>query len=141
MKIAFICTGNSARSQMAEGYAKHFANLYGVNVEVYSAGSKPEPVVNPLVIKVMAEDGIDITSQYPKSIEEIPLAEVDLVITLCGDAQETCPYFPAQKREHWGLDDPAKAKGTEEEKLGFFRKIRDEIKERVKILIFSFKRP
>jgi len=138
-KIAFICTGNSARSQIAEGYAKHLAKLYNLEVEIYSAGSKPAPLVNPLAIKVMAEDGIDISSQYPKPLEEIPLSDLDLVITLCGDAKETCPYVPYQRREHWGLPDPAKAEGTEEEKLEIFRKVRDEIKTRVEDLMKRLK--
>jgi len=138
-KIAFICTGNSARSQIAEGYAKHLARLYNLEVEVYSAGSKPAPSVNPLAVKVMAEDGIDISSHYPKSLKEIPFSELDLVITLCGDAKETCPYVSSQRREHWGLPDPAKAEGSEEEKLAVFRKVRDEIKARVEALFRRLK--
>jgi len=134
-KIAFICTGNSARSQMAEGYGKYLANLYGKDVEIYSAGSNPSGYVHPLAIKVMAEDGIDISQQYSKHINEIPINEVDYVITLCGDAAETCPVVPRAKTEHWGLPDPAKVEGSEEEKLEFFRKVRDEIKRRVEKLI------
>ncbi|WP_299240099.1 arsenate reductase ArsC [Sulfurihydrogenibium sp.] len=134
-KIAFICTGNSARSQMAEGYGKYFAKLYGKDVEIYSAGSNPSGYVHPLAIKVMAEDGIDISQQYSKHIDEIPINEVDYVITLCGDAAETCPVVPGAKTEHWGLPDPAKVEGSEEEKLEFFRKVRDEIKRRVEKLI------
>jgi arsenate reductase len=134
-KIAFICTGNSARSQMAEGYGKYFAKLYGKDVEIYSAGSNPSGYVHPLAIKVMAEDGIDISQQYSKHINEIPINEVDYVITLCGDAAETCPVVPGAKTEHWGLPDPAKVEGSEEEKLEFFRKVRDEIKRRVEKLI------
>ncbi|QWK19276.1 MAG: arsenate reductase ArsC [Hydrogenobacter thermophilus] len=135
MKIGFICTGNSARSQMAEGYAKHFARLYGKDVEIYSAGSNPADRVNPLAILVMREDGIDISSHYPKSIEEIPYGELDIVITLCGDAAETCPVVVGARMEHWGLPDPAKAEGSYEEKLEFFRRVRDEIKARVEKLI------
>ncbi len=138
-KIAFICTGNSARSQIAEGYAKHLAKIYNLEVEIYSAGSKPAPSVNPLAIMVMAEDGIDISSQYPKPLEEIPFSELHLVITLCGDAKETCPYLPSQRREHWGLQDPAKVEGTEEEKLEVFRKVRDDIKARVEDLFRRLK--
>jgi len=134
-KIAFICTGNSARSQMAEGYGKYFAKLYGKDVEIYSAGSNPSGYVHPLAIKVMAEDGIDISQQYSKHIDEIPINEVNYVITLCGDAAETCPVVPGAKTEHWGLPDPAKVEGSEEEKLEFFRKVRDEIKRRVEKLI------
>jgi arsenate reductase len=87
----------------------------------------------------MTEDGIDISSHHPTSLEEIPFSELDLVITLCGDAKETCPYAPSQRREHWGLPDPAKAEGTEEEKLMVFRKVRDEIKARVEDLFRRLK--
>jgi arsenate reductase len=135
MKIGFICTGNSARSQMAEAYAKYFAQLYGKQVEIYSAGSQPAEKVNPYAIRVMEEEGIDMSAHYPKSIEDIPYQELDMVITLCGDAKETCPVVPEAKMEHWGLPDPAKYEGSEEEKLEFFRKIRDEIKRRVEELI------
>ena len=135
MKIGFICTGNSARSQMAEAYAKYFAKLYGKQVEIYSAGSQPAERVNPYAIRVMEEEGIDMSVHYPKSIEDIPYRELDVVITLCGDAKETCPVVPEARMEHWGLPDPAKHEGSEEEKLEFFRKIRDEIKRRVEELI------
>jgi arsenate reductase len=135
MKIGFICTGNSARSQMAEAYAKYFAKLYGKQVEIYSAGSQPAERVNPYAIRVMEEDGIDMSAHYPKSIEDIPYQGLDMVITLCGDAKETCPVVPEARMEHWGLPDPAKHEGSEEEKLEFFRKIRDEIKRRVEELI------
>ncbi|MGC8852481.1 MAG: arsenate reductase ArsC [Hydrogenobacter sp.] len=137
MRIGFICTGNSARSQMAEGYAKHFAKLYGKDVEVYSAGSSPAKEVHPLAIRVMQEEGIDISSQHPKPIEAIPYDKLDIVITLCGDAKETCPYVPSARMDHWGLPDPAKAEGSEEERLKFFRKVRDKIKARVEELIRS----
>ena len=135
MKIGFICTGNSARSQMAEAYAKYFAKLYGKQVEIYSAGSQPAERVNPYAIRVMEEEGIDMSAHYQKSIEDIPYQGLDLVITLCGDAKETCPVVPEARMEHWGLPDPAKHEGSEEEKLEFFRKIRDEIKRRVEELI------
>ena len=135
MKLGFICTGNSARSQMAEAYAKYFAKLYGKQVEIYSAGSQPAERVNPYAVRVMEEEGIDMSAHYPKSIEDIPYQELDVVITLCGDAKETCPVVPEAKMEHWGLPDPAKHEGSEEEKLEFFRKIRDEIKRRVEELI------
>ncbi|WP_448583351.1 arsenate reductase ArsC [Thermocrinis sp.] len=135
IRIAFICTGNSARSQMAEGFAKHFAKLYGKDIEIYSAGSNPAPFVNPLAIKAMAEVGINISSQYPKSLKDIPYDKLDLVITLCDDAAENCPFVPGARMEHWGLPDPAKAEGSEEEKLEFFRKIRDELERRVEKLI------
>jgi arsenate reductase len=83
----------------------------------------------------MEEEGIDMSAHYPKSIEDIPYRELDVVITLCGEAKETCPVVPGARMEHWGLPDPAKYEGSEEEKLEFFRKIRDEIKRRVEELI------
>ncbi|MEZ0343519.1 MAG: arsenate reductase ArsC [Caldimicrobium sp.] len=135
MKIAFICTGNSARSQMAEAYAKHFAKLYKKNIEVFSAGAKPEKEVNPLVIEVMKEEGFDLSGARPKGLEEIPLKEINLIITLCDHASETCPYIPGVRRLHWALPDPAKIKS--EDALSEIRKIREEIKARVEELIKS----
>lgn len=138
VKIGFICTGNSARSQMAEGFAKYFAILYGKDVEVYSAGSNPSGYVHPKAVEVMKEAGIDISDQYSKSLKDIPLSELDYVITLCGDAAETCPVVPGANTQHWGLEDPAKVFGpTEDAKLNAFRKVRDIIKEKVQELIKS----
>ncbi|AAC06873.1 arsenate reductase ArsC [Aquifex aeolicus] len=131
MKIAFICTGNSARSQMAEGFAKYYAKKYGLDLEVYSAGSNPAKRIAPEAIKVMKEKGIDISAQYPKKLEDIPLNEMDLIITLCGGAKESCPTVPGARQEHWDLPDPAAYEGSEEERLEFFRKVRDEIEKRV----------
>ncbi|ACN98817.1 arsenate reductase ArsC [Sulfurihydrogenibium azorense] len=136
VKIAFICTGNSARSQMAEGYAKFFVKKYGKEVEVYSAGSNPSGYVHPKAIQVMKEDGIDISDQYSKHISEIPINQVDYVITLCGDAAENCPVVPGANTQHWNLPDPARVIGpTEDAKLNAFRNVRDEIKKRVEQLI------
>ncbi|WP_293448297.1 arsenate reductase ArsC [Persephonella sp.] len=135
IKIGFICTENSARSQMAEGFGRFYAKKLGKDIEVYSAGSDPSGYVHPLAIKVMAEKGIDISKNRSKSLEEIPLNELDFVITLCGDAAENCPVIPGAKTIHWGLPDPAKAEGTEEEKLQVFREIRDKIEEKVKNMI------
>ena len=137
IKIGFICTGNSARSQMAEGFGKYYAEMFGKDVKVYSAGSNPSGYVHPLAIKAMAEKGIDISKNRSKSIDEIPLKELNYVITLCGDAAETCPVVPGANTQHWGLPDPARAEGTEKEKLEVFRRIRDEIEEKVKNLISS----
>ena len=137
MKIGFICTGNSARSQMAEGFGKFYARELKKDVEVFSAGSEPSGYVHPLAVEVMAERGIDISNQKSKSLEEIPLRELDFVITLCGDAAERCPVVPGAKTVHWGLPDPAKVEGTEEEKLEAFRKVRDEIERRVRELLSS----
>lgn len=135
IKIGFICTGNSARSQMAEGFGKYYAEKLGKDIEVYSAGSNPSGYVHSLAIKAMAEKGIDISQNKSKSIDEIPLNELDYVITLCGDAAETCPVIPGANTQHWGLPDPARAEGTEKEKLQVFRQIRDKIEEKVKNLL------
>ncbi len=135
IKVGFICTGNSARSQIAEGFGVHYAKKLGKNVKVYSAGSNPSGYVHPLAVKVMAEKDIDISKNKSKSLDEIPLNELDYVITLCGNAEETCPVIPNANKQHWKLPDPAKVKGTEEEKLEVFRKVRDEIEKRVKELI------
>ncbi len=137
IKVGFICTGNSARSQMAEGFGKYYAEKLGKDVEVYSAGSNPSGYVHPFAIKVMNERGIDISKNRSKSLEDIPLYELDYVITLCGDAAENCPVIPNANTQHWGLPDPAKAEGTEEEKLQVFRQIRDVIEEKVKELFLS----
>jgi len=137
MKIGFICTGNSARSQMAEGFARRLAEILRINIQVYSAGSKPAKEINPLAIEVMREKGIDITSQRPKGLEAIPYGELDLVITLCDSAKQTCPVLPGSQMLHWDLPDPASFEGTIEEKLEFFRKVRDEIEERVWDLLQS----
>ena len=135
IKIGFICTGNSARSQMAEGFGRYYTKKFGKNIEVYSAGSNPSGYIHPLAIRVMAEKGIDICKNKSKSLDKIPLNELDYVITLCGDAEENCPVVPNANTQHWRLPDPAKVKGTEEEKLQFFREIRDEVERKVKKLI------
>ncbi len=130
LKILFLCTGNSCRSQMAEGLAN---NLFGNKVKAYSAGSNPAGFVHPLAIKVMQEIDIDISGYQSKMIDDETLNDVDYVITLCGDAKDSCPVLPSSTTKlHWDLKDPAKAEGTEEEKLLFFRKIRDELIERIK---------
>ncbi|SMO68080.1 arsenate reductase [Balnearium lithotrophicum] len=137
MKIGFICTGNSARSQMAEGFAKYYAKKLGKNVEVYSAGSSPAGYVHPLAVEVMREIGIDISKQKSKSLEEIPLNKLDLTVTLCGDAAENCPIVPRANVQHWRLFDPVRVEGTIEEKLKAFREVRNEVIKRVKKLIES----
>ncbi len=135
IKIGFICTGNSARSQIAEGFGKYYAKKLDKDVEIYSAGSKPSGYVHPLAVEVMKEKGIDISKNKSKSLEDIPLNELDYVITLCGDAAENCPVIPNANTIHWGLPDPAKAEGSKEEKLKTFRQIRDEIEKRVREFI------
>ena len=137
MKIGFICTGNSARSQMAEGFGKFYAMKLKKKVKVFSAGSDPAGYIHPLAVKVMAEKGIDISKQRSKNLKEIPIKQLDLIVTLCSDAAERCPAVPGVKTSHWNLPDPAKAEGTEEEKLKVFRQVRDEIEERVRELLSS----
>ena len=123
--ILFLCTGNSCRSQMAEGFAK---KMLPKNMEIFSAGLEPKGV-HPMAVKVMQEVGIDISQQESKNISEIPIDKIDLLVTLCGDAAERCPVFPGKvERIHWALEDPAKAQGREEEIAIVFRKIRDNIK-------------
>jgi arsenate reductase len=126
--IYFLCTGNSCRSQMAEGFAKKYL---GDRFEVYSAGIEAHGL-NPNAVKAMVEKGIDISGQTSDVIDPELLNRANYVITLCGDANEKCPITPPHvKREHWGLDDPAKATGTEEEKWAVFRRVRDEIEDRI----------
>ena len=126
MKILVLCTGNSCRSQMAEGFLKSFdKNLY-----VVSAGTAPSKEVHPKAVQVMKEVGIDISSGKPKPVNEFLNESFDYVITVCGGAKESCPVFTGEvkHRLHIGFDDPAEVKGTEEYILSEFRRIRDEIK-------------
>jgi arsenate reductase len=124
--ILFICTHNSARSQIAEGIIN---KLYGDRYEAFSAGIDPSEV-NSIAIQVMSEIGIDISGHYSKSIEQFVEQEFDYVITVCDHAKETCPFFPGGKeRIHKGFADPAAIDGTAEEKMAGFRRIRDEIKQ------------
>lgn len=126
--IYFLCTGNSCRSQMAEGWAKKHL---GEEWDVKSAGIEAHGL-NPNAVKAMNEVGIDISRQTSDRIDAEILNNADLVITLCGDAADKCPMTPAHvKREHWGFDDPAKAEGTEVERWAFFQRVRDEISERI----------
>jgi len=125
-KLLFLCTGNSCRSQMAEGFLRYMA---GDKFEVFSAGVKPTQV-NPLAIKVMAEVGVDISKHRSKSAMEFIGQKFDYVITVCDNAKQTCPVFPGKyEKSHWDLEDPAIAQGTKEEKLEIFRKSRDKIRE------------
>ena len=129
--ILFLCTGNSCRSQMAEGFAR---SLAPENVKIFSAGTEPK-AVHPLAIKVMAEAGIDISNQSSKGLGTLPLENIDLVVTLCGEAQESCPTLPKNTEHlHWPLPDPALAKGDEETVLETFRAVRDEIRARIEKL-------
>ena len=128
LRILFLCTGNSCRSQMAEGWAKH---LKGNSVNAFSAGIEKHGL-NPFAVKVMKEAGIDISSHFSKTLDELTHIQFDYVITVCGHAHETCPAFPGNAKViHKGFDDPpamAKECNTEEEKLDCFRKVRDQIK-------------
>ena len=125
-KILILCTGNSCRSQMAEGFLKSFDK----NLTVYSAGTNPSNRVNPNAIKVMNEAGIDISNNFPKSVVQFLNDSFDCVITVCDNAKETCPVFIGKVKHHLhlGFEDPADAIGTEDEILSVFRKVRDEIK-------------
>ena len=126
MKILVLCTGNSCRSQMAEGFLKSFDS----ELDVVSAGTEPSEKVHPLAIKVMQEEDIDISNGYPKNVSEFLDKEFDYVVTVCDGAKETCPYFSGNVRHrlHIGFDDPAEIEGSEEYKLSEFRRVRDEIK-------------
>ena len=129
LKILFLCTGNSCRSQMAEGWAR---KLKREVIEAWSAGIEKHGL-NSMAVKVMAEAGVDIRDQTSKTIDELPKHSFDYVITLCGHANETCPFFPGGvKKVHFGFDDPpalAKDAKTEEEALVHYRRVRDEVRD------------
>ena len=131
-KVLFLCTGNSCRSQMAEGFLRYYGDD---NFEVYSAGISPVGV-NPLAVKVMKEAGVDISGQTSDPIDMEIVRDADMLISLCGGAKESCPVIPAKvEKRHWALEDPAEAKGSEEEILAKFREVRDQIAQNVKELI------
>jgi len=127
-KILILCTGNSCRSQMAEGFLKSFDS----ELKVISAGTIPAEKVNPNSVIVMDEVGIDISSQFPQNVDEFIEQPFDYVITVCDNAKEVCPVFSGQVKHqiHIPFDDPADATGTEQEILAVYRRIRDEIKEK-----------
>lgn len=123
-RILFLCTGNSARSQMGEGFLRHLA---GERFEPASAGIHPVGL-HPLAVEVMKEVGIDISKHRSKSIDEFVALDIDHVITVCDPAKEACPMFPGETSVlHWSFDDPAAAQGDQEERLAVFRRVRDEI--------------
>lgn len=127
-RVLILCTGNSARSQMAEGLLR---NLAGDKFEVESAGTIAS-FVRPQAIAAMEEIDIDITNHRSKSVEEFVSQSFDFVVTVCDNANESCPIFPGKtERIHWSFDDPAEAEGTEEEKLAKFRAVRNQIRERL----------
>jgi len=123
--ILILCTGNSCRSQMAEGFLKAFDN----NLKVYSAGTKPSKQVHPNAVKVMTELGVDISNNKPKLVDQFTSKEIGYVITVCGDAKENCPVFTGKvtHRLHIGFEDPDKVKGDNTFVLNEFRRIRNEI--------------
>ena len=125
-RVLFLCTGNSARSQMAEGMMRH---LRGNEFEVFSAGTEPKGI-HPLAIEVMREVGIDISAQRSKHLDEYGEEEFDCTMTLCDHAAKNCPFFSGKgERIHHSFPDPAAAEGNREEKLKMFRRVRDEFKE------------
>jgi arsenate reductase len=125
-RVLFLCTHNSARSQMAEGFLRAAA---GDGVEVHSAGTAASGV-NPVAIRVMAEIGINISRQESKALDRYRATAFDWVITLCDDAAETCPVFPGPARRlHWSLPDPGRVPGTDDDRLTAFRQVRDRIRD------------
>ena len=140
-KVLFLCTGNSCRSQMAEGLCRHFL---GDRVEAWSAGLERHGL-NPNAVRVMAEIGIDISGHRSKTVADLAGLRFDYVVTVCDHAHETCPYFPAKTRVmHRGFDDPprlAQHAASEEEALGFYRRVRDEIKEFILSIPFEINIP
>jgi arsenate reductase len=130
IRVLFLCTGNSARSQMAEGLLR---SLGGADFEVFSAGTDPKGL-NPLAVEVMREANIDISRQESKSLERYLGQQFDYIITVCDRARDNCPTFPGDnERIHWGYDDPAAATGSHTEQLAVFRRIRNEIGERLRL--------
>ena len=132
MKILILCTGNSCRSQMAEGILRNM----DPRLEVFSAGTQPEKNVNPNAIEVMEEIGIDISSHLPKNADQFISHSFDYVITVCDNARENCPVFTGKvkHRLHIGFEDPAAARGTREVVLPVYRKVRDQIRKSFEIL-------
>ena len=133
-RVLFICTHNSARSQMAEGLLRHLGNE---RFEVFSAGTEAT-LVRPMAIQAMAEQGIDISHQQSKELDRYLDEPFDDVITVCDTAAEACPVFPgATRRRHWSFEDPSKATGSEAEQLGVYRQVRDEIRSRIENELLS----
>jgi arsenate reductase len=138
IRILFVCTGNSARSQMAEGLARAFG---GGRIQAQSAGIDPKGL-NPFAVEVMRERGIDISRHQSKAFSEDLARTMDYVITVCGHAEERCPVLPLEvKRLHWALDDPARAQGTPSQMREVFRQSRDEIERRVRSLVARLDSP
>ena len=128
-RVLILCTGNSARSQLAEGLLRHEG---GDGFEVFSAGTRPTGL-RPEAVEVMREIGVDISGHRSKSVDEFAGETFDYVITVCDNARESCPVFPAEtERIHWSFDDPAAVRGDEETRLATFRRVRDEIRARLR---------
>jgi len=133
IRVLFLCTGNSARSQMAEGWLRQ---LGGDRFDVHSAGTEPKDQVNPVAIQAMAEAGVDISNQKPKTLRIFLSEPWDYIITVCDRANETCPVFPGDhERVHWSFEDPAAAIGTDIERLTVFRRVRGEIAQRIRLFV------
>lgn len=131
-KVLVLCTGNSCRSQLAEGFLRQFA---GNQAEIYSAGIETHGV-NPKAIQVMSEVGIDISAHTSNHVDEYSNIDFDYVITVCDNAKESCPYFPTQAvKLHYNFPDPAKAKGTDQEIMQEFRRVRDLIKDYASVFV------
>lgn len=133
-RILFLCTHNSARSQMAEGLLCH---LSGAQFEAYSAGTEATQV-RPLAVRAMAEVGIDMSGQQSKTLDRYLGETFEAVITVCDDANEACPvFYGARRRLHWSLPDPSRATGTEEEQLAVYRQVRDELRRRIETEVLT----
>ncbi|MDQ6986206.1 MAG: arsenate reductase (thioredoxin) [Mariprofundaceae bacterium] len=131
-KVLFLCTGNACRSQMAEGWLKH---LGGERFEVYSAGIVAHGK-NPRAIAAMQAAGVDISGQKSEALDPALLNSIDLLVTVCGHADERCPVVPVScEKQHWPFDDPAKARGTEEEIMAEFYQVRDQIRDRIDLFV------
>jgi len=127
-RVLFLCTHNSARSQMAEGFLRE---LGAGRFDVASAGTEPRGL-NPLAVQAMAEEGIDISLQESKTLERYLSEPFDLVVTVCDEANEACPYFPnAKERRHWSFPDPSAVQGDDETRFAAFRAVRDAVRERI----------
>ena len=129
-RVLFLCTGNSARSQMAEALLKHLGEA---EFEVFSAGTEPQSEVNKFAIEVLIERGVPTDELHPKLVNQYVDQDIDLVVTVCDGAKQSCPHFPGAKQmDHWSLEDPAAFQGTYDEILFTFRETRDEIERRIK---------
>ena len=132
-RVLFLCTGNSCRSQMAEGLVNHYL---GDGWQAASAGTKPAGYVHPMAVQVMSELGIDISRQRSKPADEFRDTDLDLVVTVCDDAAENCPVWLGNgQKAHLGFQDPAQASGSDEDKLAVFRQVRDEMRQEILYLL------